>query len=237
VFKFVWKTFFLIVLIGVLSILARNSIGIWLTQRSLQNLTGAPSSVDSLQIDLLQPHVVAKDIVIRNPKGAFQEPVAIKINRLEMNYDVVSMRRFEPYFHQMILDVYEINVVRNKKGELNLEWIASKNSNASGNAHPIRIDELLLSLQNVRYLDERVGMASPIGYKINLQNRRYTQIRTADDVKKLLIRLAVESLPEKLGLSHLRDLSSEVLKNPPALDRLQQGVSTLFGKPKENSNP
>lgn len=181
------------VLMVVLAFVFRDEIERGIMRCSLQKLTGASCFIDSIRVHLVPSYMTARNVLILNPQGAFQEPVALKINLLETDYDLASIRQFSPHIQKLILDVYEINVVFNQKGELNLQGINACDSAAKN----MQIDELILSLQNVRYLDERLGMPSPLGYKAHIKDKRYTNLRSADDVKKLLTRLALESLPSQ----------------------------------------
>ncbi len=193
--KFLFKSILWLTVILTVGVLGRHQLATWATQGALRQLTDSPNSIDHLRIDLLQPRVIAQDIVIRNPKGAYQEAVAAKISSMEADYDIRSLLNRQPRIRKLTLEVYEVNVVRNPLGEVNLQTI--EQSSTSGIACTLRVDELILSMQNVRYFDEQQNAAAPLGFKAHIYHQRFTDIPNATELKKLICHLASQSLPSK----------------------------------------
>src|SRR5690348_1934047 len=95
-FKFIRRLIFFLLILIVVLVLGRNLIGALALEIALQEITHAPVSIDSMHIPLFSPHVTVRDLVIRNPKGGFKEPVALKINSLEFDYEPASFSRLRP---------------------------------------------------------------------------------------------------------------------------------------------
>jgi len=210
VFRLIRKLPLIILVIVVITILARNALGRWIAKSALEKWTGFPVAIDQFSIKLNQPLVIVRDITLHNPQSFYQEPRAIKINLIEAYYDLNSLSHKELHLRQLVLDIAEIVAVKNKNGELNLKQFQHPTSyNNSSSFKPIKkfkIDEVVLSIGEILYFNERYNNPELKTYKINIKNRRYQNINTPEDIKKLIMNLTIQSLP-----NNLLDLTTQTL--------------------------
>jgi uncharacterized protein involved in outer membrane biogenesis len=210
-----------LILIGLL-VLMRNQIGIWITQSKLQKVTSFPATISGLDIKLTRFHVVARDIVIHNPKDLYQEPLAMKIHLFEGYYAPTSFLGSEPHFEKISLDIPEIVVVKNQNGEINLKRIQNHRKNQTAADSKFQIDELVLSVGKITYLDETKQPVETKTYQVNLRDRSYENLRSSEDIKKVVLNVVTRSLPQ-----NLHGLVPETLKQN-VQDLLQKGQGSLL---------
>ena len=201
-FKLVRRLLLAILVIGIIAMIARNTIGIWIGENILEHLTGFPTTIDQLEIKLNKPFLVARGVTISNPKGIYGEPRAIKIHRLEASYNLNTLFNTELHLLQLAIDIDSVIVVKSMNGELNLRRLCYPNSNPPiSTSKPIRklkIDELALSIGEIGYLDESFHHPELKTYKIHIKNRIYKNLNNVEDVKKMVVHLVIQSLANNI---------------------------------------
>ena len=93
--------------------------------------TGFPLSVGSLDLGLFRTRVEVGDLRLSNP-GGFEDPRCLRAPRLVADVDVGSL--FTDSFHaeEIVLDVAEVVVVKNARGETNLDRLAALGDGGKG---------------------------------------------------------------------------------------------------------
>ncbi|MBI4024439.1 MAG: hypothetical protein HY360_05620 [Verrucomicrobia bacterium] len=241
-FKWIRRLFFLVIALAAAGfsaiVLGRNSVGVWMTRNAIEHATGFSVTIGSLDIQLTRPRLIAKDIIIHNPKGAYKEPLAMKIQRLDAVYDPLSFLRGEPHLRKLAIDISEVKAVKNAQGELNLKRLqGSSPSNPNPDADDrFRIDELAISLGTVVCLDEGRGMTRPKTYKVNAKNRVYRNIQRRAEIKKLVLNLLVESLPRNLLGLTVETLDRGIKNVADTLEKGAKSLLNIFGAEKSDSS-
>jgi hypothetical protein len=194
-FKFIRRIIYFLILVVVFVVFFRQNIGIWITQDALEKITGLPATITVFDIKLNHFQVVARNVMMHNPKQGYQEAVAMKIPLMETYYDLPSLWSNEPHFEKLVINIDQVIAVKNSQGELNLERMRS---NRSQPERKFRIDELVLSIGDVIYVDEQHSSSKPLIYKIHARNKIYKNITSSEEVKKIVLNLILKSLPENL---------------------------------------
>lgn len=203
-FRFLRRLLVVLVLLGVAVVLGRNMIGNWMGAAVFRKATGFPTFISALDIKLTRPEIVMRDVAIRNPLDAFREPRAVEINRLEATYAPWSVLRGTPHFRRVVMEISEVVVVKNAAGETNLKRFerntdSKKTDGTSGHSEKFQIDELVVSLGNVLYLDESRGSTQPKVYAVNAHKQVYRNVKNSKDIQKIVMSLT-KGLPANLYL-------------------------------------
>jgi len=206
-FKFVRRLLLGIVALFVILLLARNIIGGWIAKGAIQRLTGFQTHISQLSIRLTRPEIIARDVVVRNPPDAFREHRAMEINRIEAVYHPTAFAQRKLHFQKLILDIPQVVAVKNASGEINLKRLQSK-AGASGQdttskeSSRFQIDELVVSIGDVLYIDEKRMASQPKVFHMNVKNRVYRDIKSSEDIKRIIGNLMLERVPgDLLGLT------------------------------------
>jgi hypothetical protein len=229
-FKWIFRSVLLLALILLVLILSRQTFGIWMTQRSIENVTSFAATISVMDIKLTRFQVVAKEISVHNPKGFCREPLVMKMNLVETYYEPLSLMSGEPHFEKLVIDINEVIVVRNLQGELNVQRLRKSKSSKK-----FQIDELILSLGKILYIDEKKDPTQPSTYVVNARNRSYKNIKSASDINKIVLNLVIRSSPQ-----NLLELSPESLD--PHIKTVSEAVNqgkrllNIFSKEKEESS-
>ena len=228
----------LVLLVG--GLLCRNIIGIWVTERTLTKITGLSVKIKALDIKLTFTGVTARQITMLNPEG-YREKRAMEIALLDADFDPFSFLRKEPHFKKITLDIPVVVAVRNAAGEINLKRLQTEQkAESAGSPTRFKIDEFVISLGEVQYINEGSDSSQPMVYKVNAKDRTYRDLSSPEDVKKLVMNLIITSLPENLlGLSlqtvsdtikSATDLIKQATDKPlETLEKGAQGVLDIFG--------
>jgi len=229
----------------VIGLFSRNVIGVWLTVRTLEKLTGLSVKIKALDIKWTFTRVIAQQVTILNPQGEYRERRAVEIRLLDAEFEPLSLLRQEPHFKKIIIDIPTVVAVRSPGGEINLKRLQSDEREKKPTASTkFKIDEFVISLGKVLYFNEKENPAKPVVFQVDAQNQTYRNITDPEDVKKLVMNMIIKSLPGNLlGLSlQAVDKSvqsaSDFLKQggKDSLDNLEKGakrVFKLFGGEKE----
>lgn len=204
-FRFLRRLLVVLVLLGVAVVLGRNTIGNWMGAAVFRKATGFPTFISALDIKLTRPEIVMRDVAIRNPLDAFREPRAVEISRLEATYAPGSMLRGPPHFRRVVMEISEVVVVKNAAGETNLKRFQhdvdpKHREGTSGYSRKFQIDELVVSLGNVLYLDESRGSAQPRVFAVNAHKQVYRNVKSSKDIQKIVMNLVTKALPANLYL-------------------------------------
>lgn len=152
--------FLLIIFILSIVLLAKDFIVKAVLERTIESLCGLRISTDSVEVGIFNTSIRVKGMSIFNPPS-FPEKIMAKINYLYVNYDIMSGLKKEIHIREMVFDVGLVNVIKNQKGENNLNSIKIVNMakeidkcERTDKVMPkIRIDKLRLKGGKVVYED------------------------------------------------------------------------------------
>jgi len=138
--------------------LAKDLIVKVILERTVERLSGLKISIDSIEVGIFNTAVKVRGLTIYNP-AAFPDKVMTRINRLYVNYDILSGLKRDIHIRDMVFDVGLVNVIKNRNNENNLSSLKIVRAledidkgKKTGNGMPgIRIDRLHLKGGKVTY--------------------------------------------------------------------------------------
>src|ERR1700689_3920683 len=107
----------LVVLVAIL-FLARNFIARESVEIGARKMTGFPLTIGSLKLGLLSGKVDAHDLKLMNP-DEFPDKTFGDMPQLYIDYQFRSILGGAPHVNDMIINIKQLTVVKNNKGETN----------------------------------------------------------------------------------------------------------------------
>jgi len=196
--KFVKITIVALACLLVLSF-AKNTIVKVSVEKGVNVVTGLKLGIKSMNVGVIKSLVGIKGLKLYNPRG-YKDRVMLDMPEIYVDYDLGAILRGDVHLPEMRLDLKEFVVVKNAKGELNLNALKvvkeekggrEKAPSGKGEAPRIRIDSLRLKIGKVIYKDYSGGGEPKVQeFDINL-DEQYSNI---DDPNKLVSLIVVRAL-------------------------------------------
>ncbi len=224
-FKFIRRLLLAIAVLLLILFFARNRIGVWVTENTLEKFTGLSVRIQYVDIRWSFSHMIAHGVTILNPWDEFHERQAINIDSLEATFDPLSILRGKPHFQNVTIDISEVWIVRNAKGDFNLKRLQASHDQKKEKESSMLIDELTLSLGNVNYLDEKQDHPKPRVYEVHAKNRVYKNVHSPDQVKSIAMNLILRALPANI-LNLLPETITEGVKG--ITDTIEEGAKSIL---------
>ncbi|MBN1872326.1 MAG: hypothetical protein JW800_07115 [Candidatus Omnitrophica bacterium] len=162
-------------------------------------ITGLKLKVSNFNVGIIRSLVNIRGLRLYNPAG-FKDAVMLDMPVIYVDYDLVSVIKGIIHLEEMRIDMKEFTVVKNEKGELNLDSLKAIKTQREANKQPakeggkapaIKIDNLQLKIGKVIYKDYSGGPSPSVKeFNINI-NERYTNI---DDPNALVSLIVVKAL-------------------------------------------
>jgi uncharacterized protein involved in outer membrane biogenesis len=196
-----------LLLLAVVLVAARNRIFKAIAERRIRAETGLPARIGYLKTGLTAATIALKDIQIFNPPE-FDNSVLLQVPQLYVELDAEQAAAGKLRFKVLRFHLAELNVVRDKKGRLNLEAFEDlRNAHGPTNAipHTARtkgkayefggIGKLYITLGKVTYTDLQQPKNNR-EFILGVQDELVTNIETTQELdtwmKAFLIRMAVQ---------------------------------------------
>jgi hypothetical protein len=217
--------------------LTKNIIAKIGMEKGVEVVTGLKISVRNFNIGILGTLVGIEDMKLYNPEG-YKDPVMLDMEEIYVDYNLPAIIQGTIYLEEMRIALKEFVVVKNEKGELNLNALKvvkedegagkaapSEKPSKKGKAPGFRIDKLQLKIGRVLYKDYSKG-ASPVvkEFKINI-NEQFTDINDPEKLVSLIIVKALMGTP----IAALTDFDLGMLKGTigDTLDTAQKVTTEL----------
>jgi len=190
--------FFVFLVVAVMGFALRNyflgwALPYWVHYNSSLNV--AAESVDFSQF--YPPRILAYDVTVRNPSG-FGVENAVKADKLsvELNEDVWWGEA--PRATDVVLEIEQLTLVRNADGKINLKElpVLQPATLKAGKAHPLFINDLDLSIDEVLLLDQ-TGDASglPMRFRVDVRNAKHQNIIDRGALEAIILEEALRRIP------------------------------------------
>lgn len=208
---------------------------------SLSSAAHVPVRIGGTDARLLSGFISLSGISIDNPRG-FPERRMVVIPRLTIDLEPASLLKNRAHFEEVRLDLAELTVIKNRKGELNVNALKpspaekekakkAQEPDKKGSPKPtLQIDKLVLSIGRVTYKDYSGGGEPKVQvFDIQIKDRIYTNIQNPSMIVSLIM---MEALT-RTTLSRLADLDMDVFKDGAAgalgggLELLKDGTQTF----------
>lgn len=163
-------------------------------EKGVEVVTGLKLSVRSFNVGIFRTAVSIRSLKLFNPKS-FKDRIMIDMPLVYVSYDLPAIIGGKIHLRKAVLDLKEFVVVKNEKGELNLNSLnvvkqqkdAKKPAQAAGKAPQIQIDDLRLKIGKAVYKDYSKGGAPSIKeFNVNI-DERYTNITNPYAVVSLIV--------------------------------------------------
>ena len=200
----------LIIILVVLFVLllAKDLIIKTSVEKGVEIVTGLKVKMGGLNVGIFKPAVAIKNFKLLNPAG-FTDKTMIDMPEIYVRYDLFAIIGGKIHLPEVRLALKEFVVVKNSKGELNLDALksiqAQKKGKAPakkapaekkpGKAPDLRIDKLALSIGKVVYKDYSKGATPDVKeFNINL-NEVYANVDSPYTLANLIIVKALIGTP------------------------------------------
>lgn len=193
---------FIVAGVVVVGLIAKDIILKAAVEKGVGIVTGLKLNMRSLHVGILKPVVAIKELSLFNPPG-FVDKTMIEMPEIYVDYDLPAIIGGKIHLSEVRLALKEFYVVKNAKGELNLDALKTvqaqkkgepaktQKPKAEGKAPGFQIDKLVLSIGKVVYKDYSKGSAPSVKeYQVNL-HETYTNV---DDPSKLASLIVVKAL-------------------------------------------
>jgi len=190
-------------------------------EKGVQAATGLRLSMRGLSIGLIKTLVDIDGLELFNPKG-YEDKIMIDMPEIYVNYDLPAIMKGKIHLKEVRIDLKEFVVVKNEKGELNLDSLkvvqeqkeAKKpvaKKEEKGKAPEIQIDSLQLKIGKVLYKDySKGGKPSVQEFNINL-DEKYSNITDPNKlVSLILVKALMNTTISRLTGFDLKGLESTV---------------------------
>jgi hypothetical protein len=208
--KILAKLMALLVVAVVVLVLARNVLVKAGVEGGVRAVTGMPLSIGKLDLNLSNTLVDIEALVVKNPAG-FHDTALVDIPKILVDYNLSDILKGKVHLENLLFDMKQFTVVKNEKGELNLDRLRAlqgtqkasaqttrQEPKAPAKAVPIQIDMMRLKIGKVVYADYSSGSPSTKEFLINL-DQSYQNITDLNSVVRLIVLKAMMSS----GISNL----------------------------------
>lgn len=175
-------------------------------EKGTELATGLRLGIRSMHVGILRTVVSIKDLRLFNPEG-YPEKVMLDAPEVYVAYDLPAVFKSKVHLTEMRFDLKELTVIKNKKGELNLNSLkmakkekpkkqaakTEKEPAKKEKAMELQIDNLELKVGKVVYKDYSRGETPEVKeFNVNL-NERYKNIKDMRMLTSLIIFAAIKN--------------------------------------------
>ena len=157
----------LVVILVVIFVLSftKDMIAKAAVEKGVEIVTGLKLNMRSFSIGLLKSFVSIKDLNLYNP-GGFKDKIMIDMPEIYVSYDLRALMKKIVHVKEMRIDLKEFVIVKNEKGQLNLDSLKSIQAQKEGKKPQeqdkgrmpqIQLDKLQLKIGKVVYKDYSRG--------------------------------------------------------------------------------
>ncbi|MDD5440448.1 MAG: hypothetical protein PHS37_09720 [Candidatus Omnitrophica bacterium] len=177
------------VLVGVVKDVAikgavENAVGI---------VTGLKLHIQSFKVGVVKPLVAITNLRLFNP-DTFRDRIMLDMPEIYVDYNLRDIMRGTIHLNEVRIDIKELDVIKNEKGELNLDSLnvvreqkTGEKPAGRGEAPKIQIDKLTLKIGKAVYKDYSKG-DTPFIQEFNLNlNETYVNVGDPNALVGLII--------------------------------------------------
>ena len=166
-------------------------------ETAVKSVTGLPLKIDSLHLGISSSLIDIKGLKVYNPAGFEKEPM-VNIPTIFVDYRLGSILKGKIEVNDMKLHLSEFVIVKNSKGEVNLDYLktlqkpAAAKEGAPAQKAPakdmeMQIDNLALKVDKVIYKDySKGGEPSVKEFKIGI-DQTYKDIKNLNAVISIIV--------------------------------------------------
>lgn len=204
---------------AILSLTKEVVIRHWVREAFKQQLN-LQVKTQEIYISLFRPRLTFEGFYILNPAGFGDQWLANAADVI-VDYELSDLFRWKFKINKMKLDLLEINIVKNAKGEINLNSIEEPKDLRS-KSPDLFIATLDLAIRRVTYQDLAAGVPVKV-YDLNLKDLEFQNIEDLSGLSRLI---AVKVL-ERIGLGQLGMTSADLPTGSKSVNPILKAGSFL----------
>ena len=164
-------------------------------EKGVELVTGLPLKMRSLNVGIINTLVGIRNLRLFNPSG-YKDKIMLDMPEIYVDYDLPALIKGKIHLQEMRIDLKEFTVVKNEKGELNLDSLKvvrtqkqgeKAQKQEAGKAPEIQIDSLALKIGKVIYKDYSGGGTPSVReFNVNL-NEKYENITDPYSLVSLIV--------------------------------------------------
>ena len=240
--KWIARIVLTLIVLAVAAFFARNFIAKLSIERGVTKITGFPLEIGSVDLGIFQSHIEVHGLKMQNPAD-FPEKMFVDLPGFVVDYKFRSMISGEPHLNELNLELKELIVVKNAKGESNvqrLKGVASSETKPGENEPPksdkktkYHVDTLHLKVGTVIVKDYSGAQPTTRTVRVNI-DKTYKNISDGTDITRLVLievaKAGITGLGIDMGdltknLGSVTDAAGTALKSgTEALDKATKGI-------------
>jgi len=234
--KFLVRIALVFVILLAAVFLLRNVIACKAVEIGTQQMTGFPLEIASVDLGMFGGAMEVRGLKLMNPPD-FPEKMFVDLPLFKVDYRTLSMLRGAPHIRELIVNVNEVILVKNEKGESNVDRIqakispppsSDKSSPATAPSKPekkttYRVDVVRVRIGTVIRKDYSKGKPTEQKFVLN-QEVVFKDITESTSISALILRTMLGPIGNVAG--DLVKGAGETLKG--AGDTLQKTGKGLF---------
>ena len=204
VFKWLFRLFLLLVVLGVVFLLSLDTILRVVVQHNIRAQTGMEAKIGRFHLGLTEPVVTIEKLQLYNPP-AFGGTPFLSIPEIHVEYDRDALAKSQIHITLLRFNLGELDIVRNDAGQTNLFSLGlavpSKESTGSAATAEFKkrtglefqqIDVLNVSVGTARFIDLK-DQRNNREQKIGIENQVIKNVKTPADLAGLAVLVALRS--------------------------------------------
>lgn len=226
------------------ALIARNAIIKFVIERGVKATTGVRLSIKKMDIGLTNAAVDIRGLKLHNPWG-FHEDVMVSIPQVAVDVKARDLLKNRVHLEAVILRVDEFIVIKNEKGEVNINALKpikegqsagqeQQADRAAGKAPKVQIDYLEYSIGKLIYKDYTQQPPKVQEFDLNV-TRKYSNVTNPQFIASVIIadtitRTAVARLAN-VDMSGVTSVVSDTLRSgADSVGGAAQGVADSLRK-------
>jgi len=200
-------------------------------EKGVALVTGLKLKIQSFRVGLIRTRIGIRNLRLFNPKG-FSDKIMLNMPEVYVDYNLPSIFKGKVHIKEMRIDMKEFTVVKNEKGELNLDSLevvrAQKQGKRPGEKEgkkppQIQIDSLHLEIGRIYYKDYSKGGAPDVKeFNLNI-NEKYKNIKDPYSlVSIIVVRALMNTTISSITGFDLQGLRKTVLSTLVTAQRVAQ---------------
>lgn len=157
--------------------LCRNLIARKSVELGVEKVTGFPLEIGSVKVGLFSGTLEVQKLILMNPPE-FQEKMFVDLPLFKVDYHTMSMLGGSPHIKELAVNVEQVVLVKNEKGETNAQVLQAKVTPAASGSDQTkgaeqaskthyRVDLVRVHIGTVKVLDYSKGKPSEKKFTLN----------------------------------------------------------------------
>jgi len=179
------------VLFSARNVIARKSVEV-----GVEKITGFPMTVGSVDMNVFGSKLDVRNIRLTNPSD-FPDKLFIEMPQLYVDYRFGSMLAGAPHLHDLFLNLEHIVIVKNAKGESNLQrlkGVGSSGGSSRKSSAKYQVEQIRIHVGKVTIKDYSRAKPTERILTLNL-DRTFKDISDSTDITRLVLLSIAGSIP------------------------------------------